>query len=347
MFPKLAGWISEKFIHWLTVEQPYNGIPLCDSERICYEIKPGDILLIEGRSKVSDIIRSITQSSWSHAVLYIGRTHDITDPKLHNLLATHCQGTADNQLIIEGIMGQGTVVNKLSNYYQDHIRICRPRGLSRIDAQKVIAYAIYKLGSPYDVGQILDLARFLLPWTILPKRYRSKLFEHRAGENTKTVCSSMIAEAFASVEFPILPLVKKTAEQGIELIARNPKLCTPRDFDYSPYFDIIKYPFVEFADYAYRDLPWNREGLISHDAMGITSLGPTLLEEISMPKKKKKSALKRLAEHLNNAHIARKVKHKTSSQAQQTTIPLLKKANPPKATSLSNNSDPSSKSKQP
>ena len=60
-------------------------------------------------------------------------------------------------------------------------------------------------------------------------------------------------------------------------------------YDYSPYFDIIKYPFVEFADYAmYRKLPWNREGLMSHDSIGVRSVGPTLGEEKPVLKKKKK-----------------------------------------------------------
>lgn len=289
MFSKLYNWIFNGFVQWLTADRPYEGIPLCDFERIRYELRPCDVLLIEGRSQVSDIIRSITQSSWSHAALYIGRLHDIEDPKVRNLLSTHFQGSADSQLIIEGIMGQGTIVSKLSTYEKDHIRLCRPRGLSRRDAQNVISFSIQKLGAGYDVRQVFDLARFLLPWTIMPRRLRSKLFELNAGETTKTVCSSMLAEAFASVEFPILPLVKQHAEQGIELIARNPKLYTPRDFDYSPYFDIIKYPFVEFADYAmYRKLPWNREGLMSHDGIGVRSLGPTLGEESPTPKKKKK-----------------------------------------------------------
>lgn len=289
MFSKVYNWVFNTFIQWLTTDRPYEGIPLCDFERIRYELRPCDVLLIEGRSRVSDIIRGITQSSWSHAALYIGRLHDIEDPRIRNILSTHFKGSADTQLLIEGIMGEGTIVTKLSAYEHDHIRICRPRGLSRRDAQNVISFSIQKLGAAYDVRQIFDLARFLLPWTILPRRLRSQLFELNAGESTKTVCSSMLAEAFASVEFPILPLVKQHAEQGIELIARNPKLYTPRDFDYSPYFDIIKYPFVEFADYAmYRKLPWNREGLMSHDAVGVRPLGPTLGEETPPTKKKKK-----------------------------------------------------------
>jgi hypothetical protein len=304
MFSKISNWIASAFIRWLTVERPYEGIPLCDFERIRYEVRPCDVLLIEGRSRISDIIRSITQSSWSHSALYIGRIHDIEDPKIRNLLAIHFKDTPDTQLVIEGMMGKGTIVNSLSYYENDHIRVCRPKGLSRRDAQHVISFAVHKLGSPYAVRQIIDLARFMLPWTFLPRRLRSKLFEFHPSENTKAVCSSMIAEAFASVEFPILPLVKQNADQGIELIARNPKLYTPRDFDYSPYFDIIKYPFVEFADYAmYRKLPWNREGLMSHDRVGVKPLGPALYEELPVPKKKKKkklSAFKLLKDRLRN-----------------------------------------------
>ncbi len=299
MFSKFRHLISGIFIRALTAERPYEGIPLCDFERIRYELRPCDVLLIEGRSNVSDIIRSITQSSWSHAALYIGRLHEIEDPKIRNLLSTYFNGSPDTQLVVEGIMGKGTIVSNLSNYANDHIRLCRPKGLSRQDAQKITRFAIRKLGTQYDVRQIVDLARFLLPWTILPRHLRSKLFEHHAGESTKTVCSSMLAEAFASVEFPILPLIKKTAENGIELITRNPKLYTPRDFDYSPYFDIIKYPFVEFADQAlYRNLPWNREGLVSHDKAGISDLSAENKMPLSEQKKVKKNffALKRLKE---------------------------------------------------
>ncbi len=301
--------ISGAFIRWLNQERPYEGIPLCDFERILYEVRPCDVLLIEGRSRVSDSIRAFTQSSWSHAALYIGHLHDIEDPDIQGLLAKHYQGPPNKQLVIEGIMGKGTIISPLSNYKKDHIRLCRPKGISRIDAQQVISYAIKKLGTPYDVRQIFDLARFMLPWTFMPRQLRSKLFEFQAAESTKTVCSSMIAEAFASVEFPILPLVKQHAEQGIELINRNPKLFTPRDFDYSPYFDIIKYPFVEFADYAmYRKLPWNRQGLVSHDEVGVkTILAPSTLapstEEIEPEKikKKKTGALKRLKDHLSHS----------------------------------------------
>ena len=77
IFNKLIKYLSDAIINWLTYDSPYEGIPLCDFERIRYELRPCDVLLIEGRSHVAEIIRSISQSSWTHAALYIGRVHDI------------------------------------------------------------------------------------------------------------------------------------------------------------------------------------------------------------------------------------------------------------------------------
>lgn len=265
--------ISNFFVNWLSKERPPSKYPICDFERIRYEVRPCDVLLIEGRSRVSDVIKLITQSSWSHACLYIGRLHDIEDPDVREMAKQHTGCKPDTQLVLEGMLGKGTIISPLHTYQQDHIRICRPRGLNPSDAQKVIAFAASQLGTDYDVRQIFDLFRLLFPWTIMPRKFRSRLFEHNAGTPTHTVCSTIIAEAFAEIEFPILPFMQKHDTKGIELIRRNPRLYTPRDFDYSPYFEIIKYPFIDFSTHAaYRELPWNREGLVSHDEEGISQI---------------------------------------------------------------------------
>lgn len=261
--------LSDRLIEWITHEDFSTEFPLCDFERIRYEVRPCDVLLIEGHSRVSEVIKQITQSPWSHSCLYIGRLHDVDDPALRKTLGEHFTGDPDVQLVIEGYLGKGTIANPLDSYKSAHIRICRPRGLSRQDAQHVIAYAINKLGTDYNVRQALDLGRFLIPWSIMPRRWRSSLFQHHVGESTRTVCSTMIAEAFTSIDFPILPVVKRHEETGVELFIRNPRIFTPRDFDYSPYFEIMKYPFVSFAESPYRNLPWNRQGLISHDGENI------------------------------------------------------------------------------
>ena len=255
---RMTGWLSRKVI-------PLQD-SLCDFERIRHEIKACDVILVEGRSRVSNVIRLVTQSPWSHAALYLGRLHDIDDLELREIITRHYFGPHDQQLIIESELGMGTVVRPLATYKGEHLRICRPRGISHQDCQAVLSYAIRRLGSAYDVRQIFDLARFMFPWFILPRRWRSSLFNTNPGETTRTVCSTMIAEAFGSIQFPILPLVKRELGGQVRLFMRNPKLCTPRDFDYSPYFEIIKYPFMDLHSYSeHRLMPWTGSGELTEE----------------------------------------------------------------------------------
>ena len=250
---------------WLNHERPQFDAPPCDYERLSYEIRPCDVLLVEGRSRIADVIKSITLSNWTHAALYIGRLHDIDDPGIRELVRSHYEADAEEQLMIEALLGHGTVVTPLSAYRGEHLRICRPRQISRRDAQAVITYCARHLGSDYDIRQLLDLARFMFPYNILPRRWRSSLFTHNPGAPTRTVCSSMIAQAFASVRYPVLPVLREAPAGHVRLQRRNFKLFTPRDFDYSPYFDVIKYPVMSFDDLeVYHRLPWDTDSVIAN-----------------------------------------------------------------------------------
>jgi hypothetical protein len=262
----MINWIRDAVVNWLSHKRPLPHTPLSDFERIRHELKACDVILVEGRSRVSEVIKMITQSSWSHAAIYIGRLHDIEDPALKDSLEYFYRGPVDRQLVIESELGLGTVVRPLDVYEGEHLRLCRPRGLRYPDSREVVAYVIGRLGTAYDVRQIFDLARFLFPWWILPRRWRSTLFSANPGKSTHTVCSTMIAEAFGHIQFPILPLVKRVKDERVRLYMRNPKLCTPRDFDYSPYFDIIKYPFLDLHNYAeQRLLPWEGASLMNEE----------------------------------------------------------------------------------
>jgi hypothetical protein len=275
----IKGWytrLQKRLRDWLITDFPITEAPPCDFDRLKYEIRPGDVLLIEGHSRISNIIRTITQSPWTHAALYIGRLHDIDDHHLRKRVVQQLGKRENVRLIIEGLIDQGTVVTPLSNYKQQHIRICRPAGLSPEDTQLVIAYMINALGRGYSVRRLVDLARFLLPWPILPRRWGSILFRTPTGELENRICSSLLAEAFSSVKFPILPFMKRD-EIGVEMIQRNIHLYTPKDFDYSPYFDIIKYPIrnpEEQTPY-YRRMPW-AEGVTHQDNGIITDNPPPL-----------------------------------------------------------------------
>ncbi len=258
-FASLKNYLWVKFVNWLTYESPNFKTPLTSFERLRYELRPGDVLLVEGRSNVAEIIKTITQSMWTHSFFYIGRLHDIDDPMLRDHIQKYRHCSPDEQLIIEAILGKGIIVSSVEEYEGEHLRICRPRGITRTDSQAVLEYAIKQLGTDYNVRQIMDLARFMFPYWFLPKRWRSSLFEHNAGRSTKTVCSTMMAEAFAKVRFPIIPVIHQDKEGQLTLIRNNSKLVTPRDFDHSPYFDVIKYPVLDFDELGiYRKLPWDQ-----------------------------------------------------------------------------------------
>jgi hypothetical protein len=268
MLGKFYRKCREKLIYWLVHEPKIVEIMPYDFNRLKYEIRPGDVLLIEGRSRISRIIRYITQSPWTHAALYIGRLIDFEDEEIQDVIRENTTGIKDKtRLIIEDLLDEGTVITSLNVYRNQHIRICRPIGITPADLYLVINYAINALGQPYNVRHLLDLARFILPWTIMPRRWGSTLFRKSTGEPEGGVCSSLIAEAFSSVQFPVLPFIKPHEVEGIELFQRNPHLFTPKDFDYSPYFEIIKYPLFnpdEPLPY-YRRLPWTKKGFFYQD----------------------------------------------------------------------------------
>ncbi|WP_126323397.1 hypothetical protein [Candidatus Rickettsiella viridis] len=66
----LIGWLNREV-------DPVQEFPLSDFNKLKHELRPCDVLLIEGRKRISRIIKLITQTSWSHSALYIGRLQDI------------------------------------------------------------------------------------------------------------------------------------------------------------------------------------------------------------------------------------------------------------------------------
>lgn len=270
----LGQWLFNKLSNYFTKDTSEEKRSyLCDFDRITNEIIPGDVILVEGTNRISRIIQYLCQSPWTHSTLYIGRLHNIEDPELRQLVRRHYHGLPSHQLVIESLLGRGTFIRPI-NYYKDyHVRICRPSGLSHSDAQRVIGHAIRSIGNKYNIRHFLDLGRFVFSGHLMPRRWKSSLFQQAdPSEATKDICSAMIASAFTSINFPILPLIREDEHKKIEMIHRNPKLFTPADFDYSPYFSIIKFPFYPLAGQGpYRHFPWH-EGLLSEDEGIITKL---------------------------------------------------------------------------
>ncbi len=256
---------SDWFINFLNKDVQPERSYLCDYTRIKHELRPADVILIEGRARISKYIKRLTNSPWTHSLLYIGRIHDIDDPKIRELIQHNYQGNPRDQLIIESVAGSGTIISSLETYNKEHLRICRPNGLHYDDVQKIIKYAAEHLGYKYDSRHFFDLGRFYLRSIFIPRRWLSNLFKRQPKKTDSEICSTLIGNAFRSIKFPILPLIKNDDKNKLMLIERNTKLLVPSDFDYSPYFDIIKYPIIpESKNGHYKDFPWSKS-LVAHD----------------------------------------------------------------------------------
>lgn len=222
--------------------KPREVVPeqLSDFARMKSKIRPSDVLLVEGRTQVGQIIQIISHSRWSHSAICVGKLKDF---KKH-LPDTVDPAELDPEAVylVEAELGRGTILTPIETYEGFRVRVCRAAGLSRSDQRRVACYVIKRLGAEYNVRQLADLARFMFPYGILPRKWRSTLFEHNAGPETKIVCSTLIADAFQAVKFPVLPILSEDSQGESRLFKRNPKLFAPSDFDISPYFDVLKFP---------------------------------------------------------------------------------------------------------
>jgi hypothetical protein len=214
-------------------------------ELVGITLRPCDVLLVEGSpTKVSSSIRYLTQSSWSHAALYIGLAGGL--------------GERDGEplVLVEAELGDGVIASPLSKYAHFNTRICRPVGLTAEDRAAVIRFVVERIGYAYDLKNIIDLIRYLLPQPPVPQRWRRRMIALGSGEPTRAICTTLIAQAFQSVRYPILPRVERVDDESRREIMhiRHHSLYTPRDFDLSPFFDIVK-PTIE-STFDYRQIEW-------------------------------------------------------------------------------------------
>jgi hypothetical protein len=210
-----------------------------DPEHLNEVMEPGDVLLVEGNNRISGVIKYLTQSTWSHAALYVGPIDGAFEPD------------GEQHVIIEANIGEGVVTAPLSKYFVYHTRICRPVGLSFEDRNTVCRYAINRVGFGYDTKNIVDLMRYLIPLPI-PQKWRRQMIAMGSGDPTRIICSALIAQAFEAVRYPILPKVTQAGSRKARraiLHIRDSSLYMPRDFDISPYFAIVKPTIEEGFDY--------------------------------------------------------------------------------------------------
>jgi hypothetical protein len=267
--------LSDWFLRQLTRRRRrYRRYADNDAALLKAAIQPGDVLLVDGDQHVSQAIKYLTMSPWSHSALYVGDALLRRDPTLRRSMQRKF-GREARHLIIEALVERGVVVSPLVKYLHLNLRICRPTGLTSEDRETVLDYAISRIGWRYDRRNLFDLTRYLLPFHLVPSRLREDALHFGSGRETETICSSLLAEAFGQVGFPILPgrprrrpttVGERVRQQLLGrptryaysgfLRARHPTLCVPRDFDLSPYFEVIKWDARQKPGFDYRKLEW-------------------------------------------------------------------------------------------
>ena len=247
LLDRAGRWLSRVITSESTGYRPYTP---SDPETLRATLQPGDVLLVEGNQHLSAAIKYLTQSTWSHAALYVGDRFTA--------------GSEAEKVLVEVTVEEGCVAVPLSKYRNYNTRICRPVGLTESDRESVIDFMVGAIGLRYDLNNVVDLVRYLLPTPPVPVRWRRRMIAFGSGDPTRAICSTLIAEAFGRIRYPILPFVDPVEAHATVPVSgysrreilhiRHHSLYAPRDFDLSPYFRVVK-PTIE-RGFDYKKLVW-------------------------------------------------------------------------------------------
>ena len=245
MFERLGHFLGR----FLERDKPQDQPVIAQDHRaLTAAIRVGDVLLVEGRARISTAIKYLTQSTWSHAALCV---RDLRDGG----------GTVD---LVEVTLQDGCHRVPLSKYALFNTRLCRAASLSDDERRDVARYMVERIGFTYDTRNVIDLARYLFPTPPIPVRWRRRMLSLGSGDPTRAICSSLIAQAFQSVRYPVHPQIEMLRQPGTGRAAgqiwhpRHPTLIVPRDFDLSPYFAVVKPTLTHGFDH--HRIPWADAG---------------------------------------------------------------------------------------
>jgi hypothetical protein len=273
----LRRWLKKRVVRFLTRPLAcYERYTPNDLVALKRHIRKGDVLLSQGDQRISAIIMYLTQSPWSHAMLYVGdeilqRGGELADR------AYQQHGDEARHLLIDALP-EGVTFTPLSAYVDYNIRLCRPHRLRPEDRKIILDDAIAAIGWHYDLRNIAQLAWHYLPAELVPSRFRPKGGRLGSTAGAKVICTSLCGELFDRVGFPVLPSVTLPEAAGTHASHRpgrlarafrrrspphpgifrrqHPSLLAPRDFDLSPYFEVVKFNVIREGTFDYQRIRW-------------------------------------------------------------------------------------------
>jgi len=181
-------------------------------------LRPGDVLLTDGNSRMAALVRRVTRSTWSHVSMYVGPLEHSADPRC----------------IVEADVAAGVRAVRLSELRGLRVRVLRPTGLVDADRRRLADWVVSRIGDEYDMAHAWALGRRLLR---LPLAWNTAPAPRSLAQGAmQFICSTLLAQAFVVVGYPIAP-----AQVGIrDAWAADHRYVTPRDFERAHGFEVVR-----------------------------------------------------------------------------------------------------------
>jgi hypothetical protein len=144
--------------------------------------------------------------------MYVGPIEEGTDPRC----------------IVEADFAEGVRAVPLKEFLGQRVLVLRPTGLADEDRSRLAAWVLTRIGNRYDFGHAWALAKVLLR---LPLPFRAPPVTESA---TRFICSSLLAQAFVLVGYPVVPAHARIRDASSDL-----RYITPRDFESASGFEVI------------------------------------------------------------------------------------------------------------
>jgi hypothetical protein len=215
---KLRACVTEALARCLSLRVRRNAPSTpADAQTLSPILRRGDVLLTDGITLLAALVRRLTGSTWSHVSMYVGPLEDGPNP---------C-------CVVEADVSAGVRAVPLTEFQGMRVRVLRPIHLEDADRSLLADWVVSRIGDGYDMACAWGLGRQLLG---LPSGSRPRAPRSGKGEaRRRFICSSLLAQAFLLIGYPILPV----KIGGPESRPADHRYVTPRDFERAPLFKVV------------------------------------------------------------------------------------------------------------
>ena len=191
----------------------YSAEETADLHSLAATLQRGDVILASGGTRAAALVRRFTGSSWAHVAMYVGPLDDGAEPRC----------------IVEADIAAGVRAVPLSEFRGQRVLVLRPTALGGEDRCRLSDWVLARVGHRYDLAHAWALTKTLLR---LPLPLRVPPVSESA---TRFICSSLLAQAFMLVGYPIAPAHVRARDAS----APDHRYVTPRDFESASGFEVI------------------------------------------------------------------------------------------------------------